>query len=88
MTRSGALLLISTGLVLALLGLWIGDGLLPPSASPPEPAGLEAQLRALNIIPLDGATPEPFALSTLDGQRLSLADLEGRPVLLYFWATW
>ena len=29
-----------------------------------------------------------FALSTLDGERLSLASLRGRAVVLDFWATW
>jgi len=30
----------------------------------------------------------PFAITTLDGQRLSLDDLQGKVVLLDFWATW
>jgi peroxiredoxin len=37
------------------------------------------------------STDEPapaFALSTLDGQRVTLADLAGKTVLLHFWATW
>jgi len=30
----------------------------------------------------------PFAVTTLDGQRISLDDLRGKVVLLDFWATW
>ena len=30
----------------------------------------------------------PFAVTTLDGQRVSLDDLNGKVVLLDFWATW
>jgi len=30
----------------------------------------------------------PFAVTTLDGQRLSLDDLKGKVVLIDFWATW
>jgi thiol-disulfide isomerase/thioredoxin len=30
----------------------------------------------------------PFAVRTLDGQRVSLDDLQGKVVLLDFWATW
>ncbi|MBI2886867.1 MAG: redoxin domain-containing protein [Chloroflexi bacterium] len=34
-------------------------------------------------------TPAPdFKLETLDGQRVSLRDFRGRPVMLNFWATW
>jgi cytochrome oxidase Cu insertion factor (SCO1/SenC/PrrC family) len=29
-----------------------------------------------------------FGLATLDSRPLRLADLRGRVVLLYFWATW
>ena len=30
----------------------------------------------------------PFAVTTLDGQRVSLDDLKGKVVLIDFWATW
>jgi thiol-disulfide isomerase/thioredoxin len=30
----------------------------------------------------------PFAITTLDGRKLSLDDLQGKVVLLDFWATW
>jgi thiol-disulfide isomerase/thioredoxin len=30
----------------------------------------------------------PFSVTTLDGQRLSLDDLQGKVVLIDFWATW
>jgi thiol-disulfide isomerase/thioredoxin len=30
----------------------------------------------------------PFTLTALDGSTVSLADFEGQPVLLNFWATW
>lgn len=48
---------------------------------------LEGRLRDLEITPF-GAPAPPFALLGLDGQRYALADLAGRPALLYFWATW
>jgi cytochrome c biogenesis protein CcmG, thiol:disulfide interchange protein DsbE len=36
-----------------------------------------------------GGTPAPaFSLRTLDGHRVSLAQLAGHPVLVNFWASW
>jgi len=97
MTRTGAILLLTFGLVLALIALWMGGGLIPgPSGSPgvgsaqalTSAGELNARLRALDVVPLDGAAAATFTLPTLAGQRVSLADFGGRPVLLYFWATW
>lgn len=38
--------------------------------------------------PLIGTQAPDFTLTTFDGQDLSLADLEGKVVLLNFWASW
>ena len=35
-----------------------------------------------------GWQPPPFSGQTVDGRRISLADLQGRVVLINFWATW
>jgi cytochrome c biogenesis protein CcmG/thiol:disulfide interchange protein DsbE len=35
----------------------------------------------------DGAAP-PFEFTTFDGETISLADLEGKGVVLNFWASW
>jgi hypothetical protein len=93
MTRTGAIVLLTTGLVLTLVVLWMGGGLVPGPSGSAGPAtslagDLNAHFRALNIVPLDGAPAATFALPALAGQRVSLADFAGRPVLLYFWATW
>ncbi len=43
----------------------------------------------LNILTLEGeSAPEILAAETLSGPPVRLADLSGRPVLLYFWANW
>jgi hypothetical protein len=91
MTRTGAVVLLVSGLVLALFALWISGDRIPVPSGPPGPGGdgaLGARLRALDLIPLDGGAAATFTLPTLAGQQVSLADFEGRPVLLYFWATW
>ncbi len=36
----------------------------------------------------EGGRTEPFELTTYDGRRLSLGDLDGQAVVLSFWATW
>jgi hypothetical protein len=91
-TRPGPVALLGTGLVLALLVFWTMAE--PPTAPAPAggpqtlPASLAALMRNLEVIPLDGTPATAFALETLDGRRLGLADVAGRPALLYFWATW
>jgi thiol-disulfide isomerase/thioredoxin len=35
-----------------------------------------------------GKQAPAFALTSLDGKKVSLADYKGRPVLVNFWATW
>ena len=86
--------MIGLGIVLLAVGAWLTGRL-------PLPTGLEtsgnAQVAAgslddllmeLQLVPLDGRTPRPFSLAGLDGRRVTLADLAGRPALLYFWASW
>ncbi len=38
--------------------------------------------------PLYGQTAPEIDLATLDGNRVTLSELRGRPVLINFWATW
>jgi cytochrome c biogenesis protein CcmG/thiol:disulfide interchange protein DsbE len=55
-------------------------------------AGWVAVLLARGTAPAIGAnigqTAPDFALTDLDGNRLHLADLRGRPVIVNFWASW
>ncbi len=80
---------------IALAGVGITVGLLRHGEPPAVPGGtqvvagsLEDLLMDLQLIPLDGQAPKVFTLDSLDGRRVALADLAGRPTLLYFWATW
>ena len=51
-------------------------------------ADLDALMQGFRVAPA-GLKPAPaFSLKNLEGQTVTLADQRGRPVLLYFWATW
>jgi hypothetical protein len=53
------------------------------------PAGAAPDFAALQIQPYQPPKPAPaFALPGLDGAPRQLADLRGKVVLLFFWATW
>ena len=71
--------------VLLAWSAWLG----PMGGNAQVAAGsLDDLLMDLQLVPLDGQRPRPFTLESLDGKRVTLADLAGKPALLYFWATW
>ncbi len=65
-------------LLVACLAVWAGA----------QAADLEDLLFDLQLIPLGGETPPAFTLESLDGKKVSLGDYRGKPVFLYFWASW
>jgi cytochrome c biogenesis protein CcmG/thiol:disulfide interchange protein DsbE len=72
--RRGGLIVGSIVVVLTLgIGTVLLLALLPGDGLPRNPVGVEAPT---------------FALQTLDGELLSLADLAGDPVVVTFWASW
>jgi hypothetical protein len=57
--------------------------------APASATSMEDLFFDLELIPLDGRTPTAFSLERLaDGKTVSLAQLKGRALLVYFWATW
>lgn len=58
------------------------------AATPSSNEELEERLWDLHIVPLDAESAPAFTLTSLAGKQVSLSDFRGRPVLLYFWATW
>jgi hypothetical protein len=68
----------------AMVGLALIGGLVARAGSVDDQL-----LERLQLIPTAPSAPPPLALKRLhDGRTLSLAQLRGRAVLLYFWATW
>ena len=83
---------LGIGAVAVVGAAWLA-GLAPrtpssPSSSVVVAGSLDDLLMELQLVPLGGQRPKPFALPSLDGRRVALADLAGRPALLYFWASW
>ncbi len=64
-------------LVLLLAGCFAGPE--PPGGKSPTASGEGTQVG--NLAP-------DFQLQSLDGQTVSLGNLQGKPVLINFWATW
>src|SRR5512147_1010533 len=74
-------LLIGIGLgVLILFGLGFGDQFFG--------GGKSAGVGGLASSPFVGSPAPDFQLNRLDGQSVRLSDLQGKPVLINFWATW
>jgi len=53
----------------------------------PDTAGISANVGAADSA-LDGQLAPGFSLENLQGERVSLSDLKGQPILINFWATW
>jgi hypothetical protein len=43
---------------------------------------------ALNLVPIRGVPPSLSLERLADSKTVALRSLRGRPVLVYFWATW
>jgi peroxiredoxin len=72
-------LMIGAGLGMLIL-LSLGTNLSPEGKDSPPSQGL--------AVPHGGYTAPDFELFTLSGERIRLSNLQGKSVLLNFWATW
>jgi peroxiredoxin len=57
-------------------------------AAPAAADDIDRLLREMQLVALPGERPPTFALPRVDGGKTSLAEQQGKVVLVYFWATW
>jgi len=57
-------------------------------AAPVGADDVDRLLREMKLVALTGERPPDFTLSRTDGGKTSLAEQQGKVVLVYFWATW
>lgn len=96
MTGRTRLTVVAVAGVVVMSGLWLTSGAFTRRAPAAATSGavrvmagsLDDLLMDLQVVPMDGQAAKPFSLEGLDGKRVTLADLAGRPALLYFWAMW
>ncbi len=69
--------------------IMIGIGFLALTSLMTEAKTLSEAFAAFKITELKEKPPAPdFQLKDLNGNVVSLKDYRGKPVMLYFWATW
>src|SRR4030095_10942606 len=72
-------------IVRLLVALLVVLGLAAPAGSADD---IDRRLREMKLVALPGERPPSIALSRVDGGKATLAEQEGKVVLVYFWATW
>jgi hypothetical protein len=60
----------------------------PSNASSRQPAAVPSSAPALQAGTRIGSAVPEFTITTTSGARLTKADLQGKPYLLFFFATW
>ncbi len=75
-------LIVLIGLVVAII-FWPVEG----SAKSPATSFVQDDLESTTLIHAGDKAPD-FSVEMLDGSTVTLSKLQGKPVLLIFWATW
>jgi hypothetical protein len=73
-------------LLLAAVALALAT--MPPATLARTTGQLDDLMMDLSIAPLEPAAAPALVVTTEGGSRFSLAEVKGKAVLIYFWATW
>jgi cytochrome c biogenesis protein CcmG/thiol:disulfide interchange protein DsbE len=86
-SRLGNLIVIGVTALAVAFGAWL---VMRPDASEDAGGGAVSQVEVAGAgaAPVAGAHAPDFTATTLDGEQVSMAALQGRPVWLLFVATW
>lgn len=83
------LILVLLGVGFLIAGLLVLKGGTPGSASGTSTIGKATLISGLTQSTAQKGSPAPdFEISYLDGRKVRLSDLKGKPILINFWATW
>jgi peroxiredoxin len=72
-------------MIARLFALFVVLLLATPSAAADD---IDRLLREMKLVALPGERPPTFTLPRVDGGKTTLAEQQGKVVLVYFWATW
>jgi hypothetical protein len=68
--------------------LGVAIALMLTATTPAAGMALDDLAAALDLVPIHGVAPSLSLERLVDGKTVALRSLRGRPVLVYFWATW
>jgi len=76
-------------IIIGVVGIAALVGIAYVATLPAAPKVSEsADLASLEIAPTQGALAPDFSLLNLEGERITLSELRGQPVMINLWATW
>jgi len=76
-------------IIIGVVGIAALAGIAYVATLPAAPKVSEsADLASLEIAPTQGALAPDFSLLNLEGERITLSELRGQPVMINLWATW
>ncbi|MBI5355045.1 MAG: TlpA family protein disulfide reductase [Candidatus Aenigmarchaeota archaeon] len=80
--------LLAIGCILILIGLIVSFQQSAPQVKAYSSVSLSESLKLLDPGPKQGESAPAFKATHYTGKTVDSKDLEGKPIVVYFWATW